>query len=114
MAWLSHHPHAAAVRWGEWLPVVGPHLTEFRRAHMRNEAPPAATPAPAPRQLRLVDFPKVDTTPPWTGEPQHLWVLEGTQIVSAPRAGASPMWRLDAITHLALLGRKGDWFRVWH
>ncbi|MEO1083815.1 MAG: hypothetical protein AAFY88_06200, partial [Acidobacteriota bacterium] len=113
VAWLSHHPHSAAVRWGEWLPVVGPYLTEFRRAHMPRKEPVRVTPS-APKPLRLVDFPKVDTRPPWTGEPEHLWVLDGTQIVSAPRPGATPTWRLDAITHLALLGRRGDWFRVWH
>ena len=111
-AWLTRYPDSAVVRQAENWPWIGPLASSFREAYRPPE--PGTGGQGGPRIEWILKEPETPAEPPWPGTPEYLWVLEGTRIHPEPRLGTTPAIKLRAITNLARLERRGDWFRVWY
>lgn len=114
VAWLTRHPESALVRQAEGWPWIGPLALQFRQAYGPARDAGAGAAGETDRIEWIVKEPERPAEPPWTGTPEYVWVLEGTQIFSEPRLGSEKTRLLHAITNLARLERRGDWFRVWY
>ena len=114
IAWLTRYPDSAVVREAESWPWIGPLASSFREAYRPPETGAGLHGQGGGQRIEWILMePETPAEPPWPGTPEYLWVLEGTRIHPEPRLGSTPVIKLRAITNLARLERRGDWFRVW-
>lgn len=112
LAWISHQPNHPLLVTAERWPVVGPVVMSLRQAYQ----PPETVKVGGPRERRL-DEPRAEAEalglPPWEGTPGYVWVRDGMALRTEPSSDAREILRYEAITNVARLERRGDWFRVW-
>lgn len=125
-AWATRNPDSTLLKQAEGWPVVGPVVLVFRELYaepgtlvVRGEDEefwvrrPPAVHGPGgwgedaePGEVR-------SNLPPWEGPPSWVWAPAGTALHRQPTEGAAVLGRLDAISNLPRLERRGDWFRIW-
>lgn len=128
LAWASHNPDSPALRQAETWPGVGSVVLWFRQLYaepvtveVRGEVEevwlggraPTGLGASGPAAGARPGTGAALVMPPWEGAPAWVWALDGTTIHRRPDADSPVLVRLDAITNLARLERRGDWFRIW-
>lgn len=112
LAWVSHQPdHPRLVAAESW-PLVGPLVMTLRQAYQ----PPETLKVGGPRE-RALQSPRAEAAalelPPWEGTPGYVWVRDGMVLLTEPSSDAPEIVRFDAISNVARLERRGDWFHVW-
>lgn len=111
-AFVSHRPDDPRVVAAETWPVVGEAVLWLREAYrgpMELRVGGPRDPADDAAGANVV----TPARPPWIGTPEYVWVPDGAVIRAEPSERSAGLAQLDAISNLAKLERRGDWFRVW-
>lgn len=114
LAWVSQRPNDPLLVRAERWPGVGPLVIYLRQAYRPPETVRVGGGRDVPRVGEAPEAPGVALgLPPWEGMPGYVWVQDGMVLRTEPSHAAPEIQRYRAISNVARLERRGDWFRVW-
>ncbi len=112
VTWLSRHPDSEILERAQEWPLVGRLAERFRGAYLAPEAASegSLTDVEVLPELDTMAVRKLDEQP--TGALPRIWVEPGTAIHERPAPDSRVLHTVDAYANMAMLTRRGDWYRV--